>query len=70
MAKRAKYQWGAKDYLAGFRAGECREYDESVEHFPWRSLASIAARMGLYFGMKFSFKTDRQTGRRTITREF
>ena len=63
--KRAKYQWGAKEYLAEFKEGEVRQYDSE---FPWRSLASIASRMSKRFGMIFKFKTDSKTGNRTITR--
>ena len=62
---RAKYQWGAKAYLAGFDVHESRIYNE---RFPWRSLAAIASRMGKTYGMIFKFKTHKD-GTRTITRE-
>lgn len=62
---RAKYQWGAKQYLALFAPFESRLYDE---RFPWRSLASIASRMGKRFGMVFSFRTAKD-GTRIIIRE-
>ena len=64
---RAEYVWGAKNYLAGFGMGEVRLYDEYRERFPWRSLASIASRMGKTYGMVFKFKTHKN-GKRTITR--
>ena len=52
---------------AGFGMGEVRLYDEYKEGFPWRSLASIASRMGKTYGMIFKFKTHKN-GKRTITR--
>ena len=62
---RAKYQWGAKAYLAGFKLHEARIYNE---RFPWRSLASIGARLGREYGMKFKFFTDKITGEKIIYR--
>ena len=61
---RAEYVWGAKQYLAGFKQHESRIYNE---RFPWRSLASIGARLGKTYGIIFKFKT-RKDGTRTITR--
>lgn len=61
---RAKYQWGAKQYLASFAPFESRLYDE---RFPWRPLASIASRMGKTYGTIFKFKTHKN-GKRTIER--
>lgn len=52
--KRAKYQWGAKEYLSGFKQGEIRIYKEK---FPWRSLHSIASRLKREFGVVYLFKT-------------
>lgn len=63
---RAEYQWGAKAYLAGFKQHESRIYNE---RFPWRSLASIGARLGREYGMKFKFFTDKITGEKIIYRE-
>ena len=63
---RAKYQWGAKAYLAGFAPYESRIYNE---RFPWRSLASIGARLGREYGMKFKFFTDKISGEKIIYRE-
>lgn len=63
---RAKYQWGAKAYLAGFAPYESRIYNE---RFPWRSLASIGARLGKDYGWKFRFFTDKITGEKIIYRE-
>lgn len=57
---RAKYQWGAKQYLASFAPFESRLYDE---RFPWRSLASIASRMGKRYGIKFRFVTAKDKTR-------
>jgi len=54
MKKRNKYQWGAKQYLAGFKVGEVREYDKK---FPWRSLQVIASRMASSYGVRFLFNT-------------
>lgn len=64
---RADYIWGAKQYLATYEKGEERVYDEWRMRFPWRSLASIASRMGKVYGMVFKFKTHKD-GIRTITR--
>lgn len=66
---RAEYVWGAKQYLAAFEKGEKRVYDEYRERFPWRSLASIGARLGKDFGWKFKFFTDKITGEKIIYRE-
>ena len=63
---RAKYQWGAKAYLAGFAPFESRIYNE---RFPWRSLASIGARLGKDYGWKFRFLTIKGTGIKLIIRE-
>ena len=63
---RAKYQWGAKAYLARFAPYESRIYNE---RFPWRSLASIGERHGREYGMKFKFFTDKITGEKIIYRE-
>lgn len=63
---RAKYQWGAKQYLASFAPFESRLYDGQ---FPWRSLASIGARPGKEWGMKFRFLTIKKTGEKLIIRE-
>ena len=63
---RAEYQWGAKAYLAEFKLHEARIYNE---RFPWRSLASIGARLGKEYGMKFKFFTDKITGEKIIYRE-
>lgn len=64
--KRKPYQWGAKQYLASFAPFESRLYDE---RFPWRSLASIGARLGREYGMKFRFLTDKRSKSRIIIRE-
>ena len=64
---RAEYVRRVKNYLTGFGMGEVRLYDEYKEGFPWRSLASIASRMGKTYGMIFKFKTHKN-GKRTITR--
>ena len=61
---RAEYVWGVKQYLASFAPFESRMYNE---RFPWRSLASIASRMGKTYGVIFKFKTHKN-GKRTITR--
>lgn len=61
--KRKPYQWGAKQYLADFKVGEVREYDE---RFPWRSLRVIASRMAGRYGVRFVFNTA--DGLRIITR--
>lgn len=63
---RAKYQWGATQYLLSFAPYESRLY---TERFPWRSLASIGARMGKDCGMKFRFITDKRTKDKIIIRE-
>lgn len=63
---RAKYQWGAKQYLASFAPFESRIYNE---RFPWRSLAAIGSRLGKDFGMKFRFLTIKKTGEKLIIRE-
>lgn len=62
---RAKYQWGATQYLASFAPYESRRYDE---RFPWRSLAAIASRMGKRYGVLFRFMTAKD-GTRIIIRE-
>ena len=61
--KRRPYQWGAKQYLADFKVGEVRVYDE---RFPWRSLQAIASRMASRYGVRFVFNTA--DGLRIITR--
>lgn len=66
---RAEYVWGAKQYLASYEKGEKRVYDEWRMKFPWRSLASIGARLGREYGMKFKFFTDKITGEKIIYRE-
>lgn len=57
---------GAKAYLAEFKPRESRIYNE---RFPWRSLASIGARLGREYGIKFKFFTDKITGEKIIYRE-
>lgn len=52
--KRKAYQWGAKEYLAGFDVGERRIYQD---RFPYRSLQSIASRLKIRFGCIFRFET-------------
>lgn len=63
---RAKYQWGATQYLLSFAPFESRLY---TERFPWRSLASIGARLGKDYGMKFRFITEKRTKDKIIIRE-
>jgi hypothetical protein len=61
--KRRPYQWGAKEYLADFDVGECKQYQD---RFPWDSLKSIAAKMKSQFGVQFTFSSI--NGKRYITR--
>lgn len=63
---RAKYQWGATEYLLSFAPYESRLYKEK---YPWRSLASIGARLGKDYGMQFRFITDKRTKDKIIVRE-
>lgn len=61
--KRRPYQWGAKEYLADFDVGECKQYQD---RFPWDSLKSIAAKMKSQFGVHFAFSSI--NGKKYITR--
>jgi hypothetical protein len=61
--KRRPYQWGAKEYLAGFEIGERRVYND---RFPWDSLKCTAAKMKSNFGVQFIFNTIK--GKQYITR--
>lgn len=49
---RAKYRWGAKDYLASFEIGETRICDPK---FKWNSIRSIACVLKRQFGCSFIF---------------
>jgi hypothetical protein len=62
---RAKYQWGATQYLLSFAPYESRLYKEK---YPWRSLASIGARLGNLVGMQFRFLTVKNPIKNTTDR--
>lgn len=63
--ERAKYKWGAKEYLTSFSVGEIREWDGS---FPWRSLSSTAARLKRDYGCAYRLTTIAQTNKKVIIR--
>jgi hypothetical protein len=62
---RAKYKWGAKEFLSSIKVGEAIEYNGD---FSWRSLSSTACRLRRDYGCLFRLTTIKETNKKVIMR--
>lgn len=62
---RAKYKWGAKEYLSSMNVGDIIEWDG---RFPWRSLSFTASRLRKDYGCVFRLTTIKETNKKVIMR--